>query len=352
MPITESRYQTPKLPSVKMRPKPPNLLRRQRPIVQLWFEMLRLHAQQLSGRWRPPVQIMPTCYNNHMGNICRTQRACPPEACGILMYPLQLLMGNMSLAALLAIFPQLSTTMGEIAPATPCPTVLGGTHAQMAMMCIWGGGHWTSYSCQRTYLSEAKRGKVPCGAQRKPPEGLSSGHWFSPGHQADVFWGTPPSFWPGGIPQSLQSLSADDHIYWPPRAQDLQNPRGLDWTERPQVYPSCNEEFSQGSSIFHLASPLESPKVMGLKGIHHPNALCHHTGLSYCPWCRKEGKNGGTVVNHLQTMHYKLGLVCSGCLHLPMTTSKAMWHHGQPCTHSDADEEDGKSSDDDASTSD
>ena len=51
-------------------------------------------------------------------------QVCPPEAHGILMYPLQLLMGNMSLAALLAISPQPSTTMGEPAPATPHPTAL------------------------------------------------------------------------------------------------------------------------------------------------------------------------------------------------------------------------------------
>ena len=49
--------------------------------------------------------------------------ACPPEAHGILMYPLQLLTGNMSLAILLAIFPQPSTTMGESNPATPHPAV-------------------------------------------------------------------------------------------------------------------------------------------------------------------------------------------------------------------------------------
>ena len=49
-------------------------------------------------------------------------QACPPEACGILMYPLQLLTGNMSLAALLAISPQPSTNMGKPNPATPYPT--------------------------------------------------------------------------------------------------------------------------------------------------------------------------------------------------------------------------------------
>ena len=45
---------------------------------------------------------------NHQSFLtaCRVAlQACPPEACGIPMYPLQLLMGNMSLATLLAISP-------------------------------------------------------------------------------------------------------------------------------------------------------------------------------------------------------------------------------------------------------
>ena len=40
-------------------------------------ETLRLCVQQLSGRWRPPVQSTPTSYNNHMGNICRKWRGKP-----------------------------------------------------------------------------------------------------------------------------------------------------------------------------------------------------------------------------------------------------------------------------------
>ena len=108
----------------------------------------------------------------------------------------------------------------------------------------------------------------------------------------------------------------------------------------------------KGLKFFHLVSPSESSKVMGLKGIHHPDALCHHTGPSYCPWCGKEGQNKGTLVNHLQTMHYKLGLVCSRCLWFPTTTSEAMQHHGQACKHSDAKEEDRRPDDNDASMSD
>ena len=39
--------------------------------------------------------------------------------------------------------------------------------------------------------------------------------------------------------------------------------------------------------------PLESPKVMGLVGIHDPDALHHFSGVTYCPWCGKESQNGG-----------------------------------------------------------
>ena len=80
----------------------------------------------------------------------------------------------------------------------------------------------------------------------------------------------------------------------------------------------------KGLWFFCLVSPLESPKVMGLKGIHHPNALHCFTGLVFFPWCGKEEQNDGTVVNHLWTMHYRFGLICSGCLCCPLTTSEAM----------------------------
>ena len=99
-------------------------------------------------------------------------------------------------------------------------------------------------------------------------------------------------------------------------------------------------------------SPLESPKVMGLQGIHHPKALHHHVGLSYCSWCRKEGQNEGTIVNHLLTMHYKLGLICSGCLHCPAITSEAIWHHGPSCKCLSTKEEDRRPGDEELFSSD
>ena len=55
----------------------------------------------------------------------------------------------------------------------------------------------------------------------------------------------------------------------------------------------------KGLKFIHAVPSSESPKVMGLMGIHDPDALCHFSGITYCPWCRKEGQNEGTVVNHL-----------------------------------------------------
>ena len=55
----------------------------------------------------------------------------------------------------------------------------------------------------------------------------------------------------------------------------------------------------RGLQFFYPMSPLELPKVIGLMGIHNHNALCHFAGVNFCPWCRKELQNEGTIVNHL-----------------------------------------------------
>ena len=80
----------------------------------------------------------------------------------------------------------------------------------------------------------------------------------------------------------------------------------------------------KGLKFFHLVSPSEFPKVMGLTGIHNPNNALHHFNrVTHCPWCGKEGKNGGTIINHLRTVHCKLDLVCKKCLRCPSVTSEA-----------------------------
>ena len=96
--------------------------------------------------------------------------------------------------------------------------------------------------------------------------------------------------------------------------------------------------------FFRTVVPLEFPKIMGLWGIHSPEALKQQVGLSFCPWCGKEGQNEGAVVNHLCTGHYHLGLVCKRCLLYFTTMLDKMWHHGQgcPCMPSHKDNRDGE----------
>ena len=82
--------------------------------------------------------------------------------------------------------------------------------------------------------------------------------------------------------------------------------------------------LSKGLTIFCPVSPSESLKVMGLTNIHQPDTLCHFSRTTHCLWCGKEGQNKGTIINHLQTMHYKLGLVCKKCFFCPSVTSEAI----------------------------
>ena len=90
-------------------------------------------------------------------------------------------------------------------------------------------------------------------------------------------------------------------------------------------------ESAKDLCYFWVVSPKESPKIMSLKGIHSPEALKCQPGLTFCPWCRKEGQNEGTMVNHLCTRHYCLRLICERCLLYFMTSSDTMWCHAKGC---------------------
>ena len=93
------------------------------------------------------------------------------------------------------------------------------------------------------------------------------------------------------------------------------------------------QSLTKGLKFLQVVPPSGSPKVMGLMGIHDPETLCCFGSITYCPWCRKKGQNKGTVVNHLQTIHYRLGLVCNRCYSCPSTMSDTLHHHGQHDCH-------------------
>ena len=85
----------------------------------------------------------------------------------------------------------------------------------------------------------------------------------------------------------------------------------------------------KGLKFFSTVSLSKSPKVMGLMGIHHLDMLCCFNGITHCPWCGKEGQNEGTIIKHLQRVHYKLGLMCEKCFGCPSIMSEAIHCHGQ-----------------------
>ena len=90
----------------------------------------------------------------------------------------------------------------------------------------------------------------------------------------------------------------------------------------------------KGLKFLRVVSAKEFSKIMGLKGIHDSDALQHFAGFTYCPWCGKIGQNKGTIINHLRTIHYKLGLVCDQCYSCPMVTSDTLCQHGcHTCTN-------------------
>ena len=63
--------------------------------------------------------------------------------------------------------------------------------------------------------------------------------------------------------------------------------------------------------------------------MHDPDALCHFSSMTHCPWCGEEGQNEGTVVNHLQTVHYRLGVVYNKCNDCPSTSLDTLHCHSQ-----------------------
>ena len=54
------------------------------------------------------------------------------------------------------------------------------------------------------------------------------------------------------------------------------------------------QSLPKGLKFLRVVPTLESPKVMGLVGIHDPDTLQYFASFTYCPWCEKEGQNEGT----------------------------------------------------------
>ena len=83
----------------------------------------------------------------------------------------------------------------------------------------------------------------------------------------------------------------------------------MSWTG-PEELKQANcalRSLPKGLKFLHVVPPSRSPKVIGLVGIHDPDALRHFSDVTHCPWCGKEGQNEGTMINSLRMVHYRLG---------------------------------------------
>ena len=88
----------------------------------------------------------------------------------------------------------------------------------------------------------------------------------------------------------------------------------------------------KGLKLLRAVPLSESPKVMGLTGIHDLDALCHFNRMTHYPWCGKEGQNKGTIINHLWMVHYRLSPMCKICYNYPSTSSDTLcFHSWQNC---------------------
>ena len=94
--------------------------------------------------------------------------------------------------------------------------------------------------------------------------------------------------------------------------------------------------------------PLESSKVMGLGGIHHPNVVWCFNGVTHCPWCGKEGQNKGTSlttwgqcitswVSYAESVpvpiHHDIGLSCHSQKNCQPSVEEGPVSHPHQCNH-------------------
>ena len=185
--------------------------------------------------------------------------------------------------------------------------------------------------------SNSKRGKTTGWSSSLKPSHVDAFSWdSSPIKEArECYFATHPWDWACGNTDNLSDIF-----------RELAQGTGLlgEFTHEIQVSWNGLEELKhanyilrslpKGLKFLRVVSAKESPKIMGLKGIHDSNALWHFTSYTYCPWCSKDGQNEGTIVNHLRTVHYKLGLICKQCFGCPTVMLDALCQHGcHTCTN-------------------
>ena len=211
-------------------------------------------------------------------------QACPNEALGKLMYPLHLLTGSLSLPGLLR-----ATSPLTIRSIDPIPSPCHPSRSATAVCSPRAKQH-----CSPEHKAELVHpGEPPLQWWRE--EDPLVGHLGDSHHEAfckDVdlvqhirqtyFRTHLPSFYKEAtykltnifreMAEMADLLGSKVHL-----VQDK-------WKGRKELHSANYEVRGSAKDLhyFRIVSPLNSPKIMGLWGIHSPEALKHQAGLSFC----------------------------------------------------------------------
>ena len=276
-----------------------------------------------------------------------TMWACLHESHGALLYPMQIPTGDVPLATILRMSSTAQlwavTDRGSV-PVPPTQSALGTTVPQVGRKC-WC--HSSDQGVPTLRQDEEEAANIddmpkehPC---RKQKEGMLAGKALKEA-QREAFskesdmvkvarWAYQKVHWANFEQEGSYNLSsifcqmATSTNLLGTEVHELWRPWGA---KRISGLLTEQHGLLQKTSTSGSSCP-QSPKIMGLKGIHSSKALQWWGGLAFFPRCSKEGKNEGTVVKHLQTTHYHLGLICAHCLDYFTTNAETMCCHAHVC---------------------
>ena len=204
------------------------------------------------------------------------------------MCPLQLLMGNMSLATLMAIPPQPSITRDEPTPVISCL-------ATPAALAPSSGTKWWHHLPNQAVCSPQPTDEIKEPSEELPHQKQKDGMPLKKllkGAQQEAFskdsdlvqqareayFRTSHPDFDCEVQRNLATLLQDKIVSASLLdSQDLWNPRDLDWVRRPSVCQWCPEEFTKGSAVLPPHIPFTITQGHGHeRGLSpwHPLPLC------------------------------------------------------------------------------
>ena len=261
-----------------------------------------LEEEAVEKEGKDHLNFLTTC-----GAALRTS---PPKGHGIMVTPYLILLGNAPMSTLLSIPLGVSPPELKSAPWTPPSTAPAATGPSPWSKPWHHLPDWSGSPSPSEATSKATPEKPPHSKQKEEmplhmalsrscQEAFNRDFRLKQKAREDYFWTNQLHF-------NNENSSDLTGIFW-----NVIESTGLlgseifeiqgTWMGRHELeYANYTlKTLPKGLKFFCWVSSLESPKVMGLINIHHPDAICHFKGVTHCLWCGKEGKNEETIINHL-----------------------------------------------------